>query len=573
MIVFKKISIKNFLSIGNAPIEINLNNHNITLVTGENGTAKSAICIDAIFYALYGKSFRKVSLQNMINSTNKKELLVELDFEINQNKYKIIRGIKPNKFEIYINDVMKPQMPNVKDYQNFLMSNIIKMDEKTFKQLVIVGSTSYTPFMLLGAAERRTVVEDLLRIDIFSFMKEHTKQFVSDINTMIYEAEHQIDKLQMQIEIQKKNDEDKIRLINESIEIETASIRKYEEEKDNKEKELSSLDLNVDEAKSVKSQYDKLTSDLEQIKQYKYKFAASNEETQKHKKFFSNHNVCPTCTQQLDPVFVKNKLVELQSAEEKFHTNMKLFDSKIAEIESLVRSNKERLDKFTKLYEQMNSLKREIQFIMNQISSTKQKIDSLVQKKNNTSSTSTLDVQKIENELEYTQKELEAFRMKSRALQYITKILKDDGVKSIIIKNYLPVINMLIKKYLEIIGYDIGFEFDENFNESVKAVNQEKFEYNNYSEGQKLRINSAIMFTFREIARIQSSISTNILVLDEYDGGTLDQEGQEAIVDILKSCSDTNIFIISHSPDYYSSIADKHIIVKRNNGFSYIENE
>ena len=197
MIIFKKISIKNFLSIGNKPVELELNTHNITSVSGENGASKSAICIDSIFYALYGKSFRKVSLPKLINSYNKKGLWVELSFAINQNEYRIIRGMKPNIFEIYVNNELKPPMANVKDYQAYLINHILKMDEKTFRQLVVIGSSSYTPFMNLTAAERRVVIEQLLRIDIFSTMSSITKQFVSDTNTCLTELRHQADTLSL----------------------------------------------------------------------------------------------------------------------------------------------------------------------------------------------------------------------------------------------------------------------------------------------------------------------------------------------------------------------------------------
>ena len=218
MIVFKKISIKNFLSIGNKPVELELNTHNITSVSGENGASKSAICIDSIFYALYGKSFRKVSLPKLINSYNKKGLWVELTFSVNQNEYRIVRGMKPNIFEIYVNGELKPPMANVKDYQAYLINHVLKMDEKTFRQLVVIGSSSYTPFMNLTAAERRVVIEQLLRIDIFSTMSQITKTYVSETNSLLTELNHQTDTLSLKIEMQKKNDEALLKQIESDIE-------------------------------------------------------------------------------------------------------------------------------------------------------------------------------------------------------------------------------------------------------------------------------------------------------------------------------------------------------------------
>lgn len=570
MIIFKKVSMKNFLSIGNKPVELDLNTHNITSISGENGASKSAICIDSIFYALYGKSFRKVSLPKLINSYNKKGMLVELTFSIHQNEYRIVRGQKPNVFEIYINDVLKPPMANVKDYQSFLINHILKMDEKTFRQLVVIGSSSYTPFMNLTAAERRVVIEQLLRIDIFSNMSVITKQYISETNTLLNELIHQSETLSLKIELQRKNDVAIIQQIESNIQEQEREITNLRNKKESKESLYQEAISKIDKQRmnNLKTQSKKLYDDIQTIKQLRMKKVTQGEQTDKIINFFKKNNVCPTCTQNLEETFVKHKLNELLEKKNKCDSDLKLFDNKITELQS---NYLESVNNFNLIIDDLNkaeNIKTEINTINSNIQLCIRQINNLKDKLYKEQNTESIDVLQYSKELEETKQKLNECKKKVEALSIIQNLLKDDGVKSIIIKSYLNIINALISKYLNIIGYNVIFELDENFNESIRTKHMESFEYNNFSEGERLRLDSAIMFAFRDLARIQSSISTNILILDEFDHGTLDNTGFESIVEILKSCQGQNIFIISHSTDYFSTIADRNLMAVKKNHFS-----
>ena len=573
MIIFKKISIKNFLSIGNKPVELELNTHNITSVSGENGASKSAICIDSIFYALYGKSFRKVSLPKLINSYNKKGLWVELSFAINQNEYRIVRGMKPNVFEIYVNNELKPPMANVKDYQAYLINHILKMDEKTFRQLVVIGSSSYTPFMNLTAAERRVVIEQLLRIDIFSTMSSITKQFVSDTNTRLTELRHQADTLSLKIEMQRKNDEALLKQIEDDIENKKHEITTLGKEKATVEQRYQDALSKIDKERmmELKAKSKKISDDLSTLKQLRMKKATQGEQTDTIVSFFKKNHVCPTCTQELAAEFVSQKLDELALKKQKCDSDLKLFDDKIDELQSSYKTAVEAFNEIIDELNQTESIKREVSSIDANIQMCMRQIQALNERLLREQNVESIDIRQFNEELEDVKKRLADCEKKAEALTIIQGLLKDDGVKSIIIKSYLSIINALISKYLNIIGYNVIFELDENFNETIRTKHMEAFEYNNFSEGERLRLDSAIMFAFRDLSKIQSSISTNILILDEFDHGTLDNTGFESIVEILRSCKDENIFIISHSTDYFSAIADRNLVAVKKNNFSELK--
>ena len=573
MIVFKKISIKNFLSIGNKPVELELNTHNITSVSGENGASKSAICIDSIFYALYGKSFRKVSLPKLINSYNKKGLWVELTFSVNQNEYRIVRGMKPNIFEIYVNGELKPPMANVKDYQAYLINHVLKMDEKTFRQLVVIGSSSYTPFMNLTAAERRVVIEQLLRIDIFSTMSQITKTYVSETNSLLTELFHQADTLSLKIEMQKKNDEALLKQIESDIEEKKHDVELLKDKKTKVESRyqdaLSQIDRNYME--ELKSKSKKTKDDWNTLEQLRMKKVSQREQVNKIISFFEKNNVCPTCTQKLEDSFVAEKMKELHEKKMKQDSDLKLFDAKILELQ---QSYKQSVDAFNNIIQELNKaeeIKRDVSSIDSTIQFAMRQIQSLQDRLEREKNTVSEDVTSFIEELSVVRKSLGECQRKKEALSIIQDLLKDDGVKSIIIKSYLNIINALISKYLNIIGYNVVFELDENFNETIKSKHMEAYEYNNFSEGERLRIDSAIMFAFRDLAKIQSSISTNILILDEFDHGTLDTQGFESIVEILRNCRDENIFIISHATDYFGAIADRNLVAVKKNNFSELK--
>lgn len=572
MIVFKKVRMKNFLSVGKEEVELSLDTHNITLVTGDNGSAKSAICIDSIYYALYGKSFRKVVLSNIINSTTKKGLLVELEFSTGDNDYKIVRGQKPSVFEIYVNGTLKPQMANVRDYQAYLTDYVLKMDERTFRQLIVIGSSSYTPFMTLSASERRTVIEDLLKIDIFSIMQDIAKKMSSDITINVQEIEHLLYTENMKMEMESKNSSEKIEQMQNSINEETSRVKQYETDRSSKVQLCTSLEkeINSDEINEISKHLDKLSNDISVISQYEAKRTEQGRNIEKHIKFFSENSVCPTCQQGLDKEFVNNKLEELNKKIKKYQSDMVLFEKTLTSMRNEREETSNKLSQLKSKLDNIRTYKTQIKSYDDFIASCNHRIESMKKSILEMQSKDMSDIGTIRNAIQKYEHDLDEIKTKQRVILFIIKMLKDDGVKTVIIKYYLPVINRLIKKYLHIMNFDVEFELDENFNEIVRTKSKESYEYNNFSEGEKMRLDCAIMFAFRELSKIQSSVSTNLLILDEFDRGTLDENGFQSNVDIIRSCVHENIIVISHSPDYFSTIADRIIYVKKEHGFSKI---
>lgn len=570
MIDFKHLKVQNFFSVGNNPIEINLKNVNITLICGKNGVGKSSITLDAIFFALYGKSFRKVNLPNMINSTNKKELLVELSFSVGVNNYHIKRGIKPNIFEIYVNGVLKPQLAAVKDYQQYLTSTVLKMDEKTFRQLVVVGSTSYIPFMRLSAADRRTVVEDMLQIDIFSQMSMYAKEELQeiskrvselldkerDINTEIYALESRKNQ-------QETMSETYIKELKDSLEEKQQSVLETD-------KEISKV-LEIFETDVVKSASEnnaKLKKLLKDASTLKAKKIAELEEVESKKLFFEENDACPVCSSVLTEEIKQEKVIAFESKIETIHTNLAAFDPVFQKYQMELEKNELLITKINSLTSQLSVLRSRKKSLEDDISTLKLKITEYTKQSKASKDSYKDELLQYTKQLDGLKSQKDAEQTNERAIQELLVLLKDSGVKAVIIKRYLDIINELVRKYLNVIGYDVLFEFDENFNETISDRRKLDFEYGNLSEGEKLRIDISVMFAFRELSKIRNSISTNILFLDEFTQGTLDIAGFETICEILKTCPNENIFIISHEYEMFQSVIDANMVLEKVNGFT-----
>lgn len=571
MLEFKSIKLKNFLSLGNSLVEFSLNSHKLTIVSGDNGAMKSGMFCDSVFYALYGKSFRKVSLANMINKTNKKELLVEIQFSNSQNDYKVVRGMKPNIFEIYVNGILKPQTASVREYQEYLTTYILKMDEKTFRQLCIIGSSSYIPFMNLSASERRTVIEDLLQIDIFSAMKDELKQIsvsnTSDIETISFS----IDKLNTKIETQEKLNAESLKNYQEIIEKYqqykedavksceglSIEIEKYQEEY-NTLSESNSRELIIQAESALRKVTDELATN-------KYKINQNN----KHKSFFETHDICPMCSQQIGQNIIKEKTTLFSEQNSCYEKQLEILSDKKNIYTTALEKLKEKSSKQTSLYYMLNNTKG----LFEKANEDVAKFDELIIQAKNKSNqeTSIVDTTELKFILSDLKTKIEDLEKKRTALQILARMLKDDGIKMLIIRNYLPIINKLIKKYLTVVGFPISFEFDEQFSEVIKFRGKKEYEYNNFSEGERLRIDCSILFAFRELSRLRSSISTNLLIADEMDRGVLDTSGFIAIKEIIKTCHKENILFVTHQPDELLELADRHIYVEKKSNFSSVK--
>ena len=545
MITFKKISWKNFLSTGNHPIEVKLDEKSTTLIIGSNGAGKSTI-LDALTFVLYGKSFRKINKSQLINTTNEKNCEVEIEFTVNSTDWKIVRGIKPNIFKISKNGKDLDQSSHAGDQQKWLEQNVLKMNYKSFTQIVILGSSTFVPFMQLNGSSRREVVEDLLDIKIFSAMnnliKEKIRMVREEVKTFELKKESLKDKAEMQenfikeLEEQGKNNiqekNDKIKVL--GIEVDTHL-------ENNQLTEVSVSDL-MEKQEKVAGDDDKLTK----LNNLKGKITQKVATITKEHKFFTDNKVCPTCTQSIEEEFRVNRIDEAQ-------TKAKELQSGYKELEEAIKKEQDRELQFTNLSKEITKLTHGISKNNTRISGCQRQIrdlESEVQKLTDQLANRNTEHEKLEefrNNLQKTYENLAEKKEKITYFDFTYSLLKDGGVKTMIIKKYLPLINQQVNKYLQMMDFYINFKLDEEFNETIESPIHEDFSYASFSEGEKMRIDLALLFTWREVARFKNSVNTNLLIMDEVFDSSLDGFGTEEFLKIIKYViQDANIFVISH---------------------------
>jgi len=568
MISFEKIRWKNFLSTGNQFTEIDLTNSPTTLVIGTNGAGKSTL-LDALTFSLFGKPYRKINKPQLLNTVNEKDCLVEVEFNISNNKWKIVRGIKPNIFEIYKNGKSLDQHASANDQQKWFEQSVLKMNYKSFTQIVILGSSTFIPFMQLSASHRREVIEDLLDIKIFSSMnsliKERIRSFRDEIRTLELKKDSFKDKVSMQenfikqIEDSSQFDIDQRRNRIEKIENEILALEDQSKRTNalvaKKQKEL---EVFIDSSAKVR----KLTNLLSKIEQKK-------ESLGKESNFFNKNSVCPTCTQSIEDKFRLNRLGVLDSS-------LKEIDKGLCELQSKIEEEETRELQFLNLSKEVTKLTNDISQNNVQISGLNKQsrdLESEIQGITGRLANRGSEHEKLELFKEQLNKTFTTLSEKREEIEYFDytySLLKDSGVKSNIIKKYLPLINQSVNKYLQMMDFYINLQLDEEFNEVVQSPIHEDFSYSSFSEGEKQRIDLALLFTWREVAKIKNSVNTNIMIFDEVFDSSLDSVGTDDFLKIISFViKDANIFVISHKGE----ISDKFesvIKFEKVKGFSSI---
>ena len=571
MIHFKSVSWKNFLSTGNDTIKIELNRSPSTLIVGQNGAGKSTM-LDALSFGLFGKPHRDIKKDQMINSINKKGTVVEVEFKIGDSDFKIMRGIKPGKFEIYQNGNMINQSSSARDYQKFLEQNILKLNHKSFHQVVVLGSSSFIPFMQLPAWSRRAVIEDLLDINIFSKMNTLLKERNAKIRDELTDINHQIDLFKTKIDSQTKYIKDLQSINKDMVENKKESIKTYEDDIKSLIDETSELNENLQSHIDIETKRsDNLKSKATQLKSYDLQFNAKIKDLVQQSKFFEDHDQCPTCDQQIDESIKESKISGIKKSAAEVQQGMEKLKDEVNQNMADIEESKNAMTLLLERQRKIISNNDKISLIQKEIDSTQKEIGTLLQ--------SSGDVKTAKKEMDSLREGKDSITEKK--LQYVEErtynevigeMLKDTGIKTKVIKQYLPVMNRLINQYLQVLDFFVAFHLDENFNETIRSRHRDTFNYASFSEGEKQRIDLSLLFTWRQIAKMKNSAATNLLVLDETFDSSLDHDGIDNLTKILNTLEDgTNVFIISHKGDILENKFRSKIEFIKEKNFSKIK--
>lgn len=567
MITFTTVTYKNFLSTGNAPTKIYLNKNTTTLVQGASGAGKSTM-IDALCFGLFGKPFRNINKPQLVNSINQKQCEVTVEFSTSGKSYKIIRGIKPNKFEIYCDDKFLNQEAATKDYQRILEQQILQMSFKTFTQVVILGSTAYTPFMQLTAAARREIIEDILDIGIFSVMNTLLKQQIQESKDEQTVIDSEIKSRKSKAEVFSKM----IKVLSDKQDEELEGIRNniaaLKEEVSDYETQYADLSSKFNDAMSKTKDFEKLSDARDKIYDKSRNKTITIASIEKNKNFFALSNECPTCDQHIHEDHKQQKIAELDSMIQQETKEKEELDSMYKKAVDKVKTLQDLLDSSADYSKQMSSIKASIDTLTTQIFRETKKLESAAVSSNELDN-ARKDLRSIVDEVQSmvnAKKELAELR---ELQENASMLLRDSGIKTAIIREYLPLMNKLLAKYLADMEMFVDFTFDENFNEVIRSRHRDEFTYGNFSEGEKLRIDLSILFMFRHIAKLKNSASTNLLILDEILVGRLDQSNTDIVINMVNEMANdgTNIIAIAHA----DSLADKFrglIKFEKINGYS-----
>jgi DNA repair exonuclease SbcCD ATPase subunit len=569
MIIFQKVRWKNFLSTGNTFTEIDFQKSPNTLIIGHNGAGKSTI-LDALCFGLFGKPFRKINKPQLLNSINQQACVVEIEFAIGQKNYKVIRGIKPNVFEVYLGDKLLDQDAKAKDYQEFLEKFILKINFKSFTQVVILGSASFVPFMQLTPADRRAIIEDLLDINIFSSMNSVVKEKMSEIKDLSVKSKHEMDLTSERINFQKQSIEDhknrsdeeigkKRKEITDSVD----QIFTLKRDVDLIQKHIDVLQRKIDDKLSVENKSKKLL-------QLESKIETNIKKNEKDIAFYEEHDNCPTCKQTIEGEFKseqvkerKSKVVTQREGLTEIATEITKANQRIEEINNInkhIAGHNNEIVKHNSTISAINAFVTKLQREIEELSTSKDTVEEENQK-----------LKELKQHLSVLLAKMEELSVEKQYYEFAGNLLKDTGIKTKIIRQYLPIMNKLINKYLTAMDFFVNFNINESFEETIKSRHRDEFSYANFSEGEKMRIDLALLFTWRQIAKLKNSTNTNLLILDEVFDSSLDGVGTEEFLKLLHEMgTDTNVFVISHKGDQLFDKFRSIIKFEKHNNFSRI---
>ena len=569
MIVFEKVRWKNFLSTGNVFSEIDLQRSRTNLIVGHNGSGKSTI-LDALTFSLFGKPFRKISKSMLVNSVNEKDTMVEIEFSIGKNSYQVIRGIKPNKFMVYCNGQPWDEDAKAVDQQKNLEQNVLKMNFKSFTQIVVLGSSTFVPFMRLPGQQRREIIEDILDIQVFSVMNSRLKDKIRENNEEIKDLDYQLHLLEEKIELQKQYMLELKKKTDAEINKKKEKIKEYQQEEESSLGNIRDLTDQVTNLSTEMEEYSKSSSKLKKLNTFLIKLNQKLQTCKKEHEFFEDNHVCPTCTQDLSDEFRADKIEEGKTKLDEMNVGYE-------ELQTAIKDEEERNEKFLELTQEVNTKNTTITNINYQLMSIRSNIDEIskeIKELEGSTPDKKAEFVKLEGLIEdkkATKKNCAVSKKDRDVLQVATTLLKDSGIKTRIIKTYLPTMNKLINQFLQSMDFYVNFTLNENFEETIKSRYRDVFSYESFSEGEKARIDISLLLTWRSIAKLKNSVDTNLLILDEIFDGSLDQSGTSDLGWILRNFDDnTNVFVISHKTILDDKF-DRTITVNKDKNYSTLE--
>jgi len=547
VILFKRLSYKNFLSSGNQPIEIALDMSQTTLIVGTNGSGKSTL-LDALCFVLFNKPFRIIKKEQMVNTINQSDCIVEVEFDVGTKNYLIRRGIKPNLFEIFCDGKLINQDANNIDYQKYLEQNIMKLNYRSFIQVVLLGSSSYEPFMKMKPRYRREVVEEILDIRVFGLMDLILRSQQSDLQKKLTEVRHQCELIKTKYETEAKYLKTLEAKGSDNQRVQQNKLEQNEKNRLEYDKKLQSLNEAIAVSQNELSGQETVSKKIKELEKYETKIEQNLDTHKKTLKFFKENDTCPVCTQSIDTKFKEEKCNHET-------TTISKLESGLSQLVGELSKQEEKITAYGKISNKIQTMNVEIAKITSSLESLKRHSDQ-IQQEISTSQERDTDIENIELELEKMKVDLKDAEINLSKVQeekdyvdVLREILNDKGAKAQIIRKYVPIMNALINKYLQAMDFYISFNLDEEFNETVKSRFRDTFNYNNFSEGEKMRIDLALLFTWRDIARMKNSTNTNLLILDEIFDSSLDGQGTDDFFKIIKTLEKENIFIISHKGD------------------------